>query len=180
MVVPIAPSLRKGSVWPAPNRKKILCVAVVALIFVILIVGATLGGLRNTSSSPQDSGPPPNPPEIPPQDVEYLFKLLLPISGNDGLTDDPESPQFKSFLWVAQDSALRNDPDDVIILRYVAAVVYYSLGGETWTNQYNFLSHDELCSWNDQGSGILCSNNEVYEIQLGTYSLDFFVNAFFS
>ena len=85
------------------------------------------------------------------------------------LVEDPNSPLVKAFIWTANDKAMRpDDSDDETILRYVSAVTYYSLGGESWTNQNNFLSQEDLCDWNDaQQSGIICENGEeIRELQL--------------
>ena len=146
------------------RRKKRIIIAIAVVLFAAIIAGAIAGSLSRGSSDDVTTS------DTPPKDIMYLFKLLYPISGDYLEVQDPESPLVKSFVWVAEDNKARpDDSDEEIILRYVAAVVYYSLGGENWTNQNNFLSHDNLCMWNDAGAtGIIC-NDGIYELQLCKY-----------
>jgi hypothetical protein len=51
--------------------------------------------------------------------------------------------------------------------------LYYSLGGTSWAAQYNFLSEDDVCEWNDSQdenggthNGIFCTNGEITELSL--------------
>jgi hypothetical protein len=146
------------------RRKKIIGIVILCILLVCVIIGIVIG-TRNASSDT------PTKIEVPVERVEYLYKLLFPISGNDLEVEDPDDPLVKAFIWTAEDSMMRSDSDDEIILRYVAAAVYFSMGGENWLNQNNFLSHDDLCTWNDAGiSGIICSDNEITELKLGKYS----------
>lgn len=144
------------------RRKKTVGIVTLSVLFVCVIIGIVVG-TRNAKSDA------PNKIEVPVERVEYLYKLLFPISGNDLEVEDPDDPLVKAFIWTAEDSMVRSDPDDEIIKRYVSAAVYHSLGGENWTNRNNFLSHDDLCSWNDSGvSGIICPDGEeITELQLG-------------
>jgi len=47
------------------------------------------------------------------------------------------------------------DPYD--IQRYVAAVFYYSTGGDNWGNSGNYLSSEDECNWD----GILCNDDDL-------------------
>lgn len=146
------------------QRKKTVGIVMLCIVFTAIIIGSVVGSMKRVGSDD-------TPTEVPPEQVEYLYKLLYPISGDALTVEDPESPLVKSFVWVADDSTVRpDDTDDEIILRYCSAVVYYSLGGESWTKQNNFLSHDDLCKWNDADtSGIICSGSQIHELKLGTY-----------
>jgi hypothetical protein len=99
---------------------------------------------------------------IPPVDSTDTFRsVLVPVSGER--LDDPNSPQYQALNWIANE-----DPANVVVglnatetikQRYVAAVLYFALGGEGWANQYNFLTEDDICLWNQNDvSGIICSS----------------------
>lgn len=156
----------KDNVRMTPQRWRAVAIGALVILFIALIVGISVG-VSKKDDSPEV--------EVPPEEIAYLYDLLYPISGDDLTVEDPDSPQVQAFVWVAEDSMVRGDgSDEDIILRYVSAVVYYSLSGENWTNQYNFLSHDDICSWNDaetRTSGIICSDGEVFELQLGKCTL---------
>jgi hypothetical protein len=80
---------------------------------------------------------------------------------------DRNSPQYKAARWIANQDAERLDIPETsedpyrFIQRYAVAVLYYSLGGDNWTSQLNFLSDDHECSWNDE---IADENNELYAV----------------
>lgn len=116
------------------------------------------------TSTPTARGP------IEPGNEEQFRSLLVPLSGEDAL-DDSTSPQSQAFDWVLSDTTQREDEE--IETRYVAATLYYSLGGAGWLNQYNFLSQNDVCEWNDslnadggQLQGIFCTNGEITELRL--------------
>jgi hypothetical protein len=95
--------------------------------------------------------------------LQLFSRLLRPVSGN--AISDSRSPQFQALNWIANvDSArlsVEQDSHEVIRQRFVAAVLYFSLGGESWTDQRNFLSTNHACLWNDDENGLGC--NEVDE-----------------
>jgi hypothetical protein len=156
----------KDNVGMTRQRKRAIGIGALVILLIALIVGISVGVSKKDDST--DDSP---VVEVPHDELVYLYDLLYPISGNDLTVGDADSPQVKAFAWVAEDNMVRgDDSDEDIILRYVSAVVYYSLSGESWTNQYNFLSHDDLCSWNDGEtgtSGIICSDGQVFELRLG-------------
>jgi len=155
----------KAACERADKRKKVAGLVILSILFVALIIGVTVGLTKRGSSDDTSV-------EVPPERLEYLYRLLFPISGNDLEVEDPEAPLVKAFIWTAKDSVLRSDSDEEIIARYATAAVYHSLGGEKWTNQNNFLSHDSLCTWNDAGySGIICSDSQTMELKLGKYAM---------
>lgn len=161
----------KGPSQVSGRRKKILIVLGGAVLLILLIVGVSVGTSKRGSSD-NETPAPPQQPDIPVEDLEYLYRLIYPISGDGLLVEDPDSPLVKAFIWTASDKAARpDDSDDETIRRYVSAVTYYTLGGESWTNQNNFLSQEDLCEWNDaQQSGIICeADKEIKELQLCKY-----------
>lgn len=91
-------------------------------------------------------------------EVERFNRLLRPISGD--AIDDSASPQFQALNWIANiDPAglsVEQDSAPLIRQRYVAAVLYFAMGGESWTDQRNFLSAVKTCLWNVDAYGIGC------------------------
>jgi len=88
------------------------------------------------------------------------------------------SPQNVALNWLAfHDAAnVQVSLQSRVIQRYIMAVLYYSLNGQSWENQYNFLSGDHECRWkgywNDiylLAEGITCDSysNAIFVV-LGT------------
>jgi hypothetical protein len=65
--------------------------------------------------------------------------------------DNASSPQYLAAQWMAHGDARRMGvptTDDLEFNeRYVLAVFYFSMEGQTWTHMYNFLSGDHVCTW---------------------------------
>jgi hypothetical protein len=91
------------------------------------------------------------------------------LSGN--AVDDPSSPQFAALEWTARDASNRVSSETnagsnlELERRYLAATLYYSLGGDNWTDSYSFLSPDHVCRWNgfdeeQRFQGIGCNEQE--------------------
>jgi hypothetical protein len=95
----------------------------------------------------------------------------------DGVTDPstfvPGAPQTSALQWISTVDALALDPtvksSSELTERYIAAVLYFATGGESWSSKYNFLSGVSICSWNDGGAnGIGCDESgHVREIFVG-------------
>lgn len=101
--------------------------------------------------------------------VEQFNRLVRPISGE--ALEDSTSPQFRALEWIANlDPAklsVGEDSAEVIQQRYVAAVLYFALGGTQWTDTFNFLSADKACLWNVDKLGIHCDEwDEITSIRL--------------
>ena len=63
------------------------------------------------------------------------------------------SPQFQALDWLVYNDTyfmednIQNNPN-ILIERYVLAVLYFSTGGPThWKEQYQFLSNTSVCLW---------------------------------
>jgi hypothetical protein len=143
------------------NRMKKICILLVAALVVAGAIGAGVG-VPLSKESPVPVPPPTTPGETsPPVDTSESFRKLLDSLSGESL-DDETSPQSKALNWIANDDpanmSVQLDDNEIIKQRYVAAVLYFALGGDSWTNPHNFLSVDEICSWNtNQVSGIICS-----------------------
>lgn len=174
---------KAGSSLPWWRNKRIL-IALAVLVVAALAIGIGVGVSSSKSSSTPSSvldtpaqepssGPTSAPgpveptsssgPVVEPGNVTQFRELLYPLSGE--ALDDPQSPQARAFNWITSETVARS-PED-IEARYVSATVYYSLGGEAWVSQYNFLSQNDVCTWNDAGdNGILCTDGDITELNL--------------
>jgi len=106
--------------------------------------------------------------------VEQLSRLVRPISGE--ALEDSTSPQFQALEWIVNVDPAKlsvgHDSAQVIKQRYAVAVLYFAFGGKTWTEQYNFLSGDSVCLWNDDEAGIQCNDSdEITSIRLRKYGV---------
>ena len=82
--------------------------------------------------------------------MEYLIELLSPISGRDVLTNETTS-QYMTLEWLASEDTLGITLDatnqDLLLERYIVALLYFSMGGIDWKFDYNFLSNSSVCEW---------------------------------
>ena len=92
---------------------------------------------------------------------DYLFDLASEFSSEESLNDNTTA-QYKALQWLAfEDPAelpIKESNTSTLIERYAAAVFYYSTGGEMWTDEYNWMSNDTLCDWNNGQFGFFCGN----------------------
>lgn len=79
--------------------------------------------------------------------------------------EDPTSPQFKALQWIASDDAHKVPVDDVdhILQRFALAVLFYSTGGENWTDAFEFLRPSHECTWS---GALLCNKTTITGIVL--------------
>lgn len=100
--------------------------------------------------------PTPSPTEQP--EYDYLVDLFYPYSG-DALEDNTTA-QYQALQWIAYEDPLglpiKESNATILIERYSAAVLYYSLNGEGWNKDYGFLGNTSICNWTDTQYGIYC------------------------
>jgi hypothetical protein len=134
------------------NGRKKKCILLA--LAVLVIAGAIGAGVGIALSKPPDE--PTEPP-----DPLGAFRSVLGSVSEEGL-DDPNSPQFKALNWIANEDPANTtvgiNTDETIKQRYVAALLYFALGGENWINKYNFLTGLPICSWNQELLGIICDS----------------------
>jgi hypothetical protein len=166
---------------------------ILSVIFVLLcmIVGAVVGILvgKKTETLPT-SAPVPAPtlvtaaPTSPQRQQAFIDLMIDTISDPLALSTDG-SPQRQAIEWLSDIDPAKLDPNDStqvgnIHNRYVATVLYYSLGMDKVTMPTSWLSEANICKWNDgkkkaqNGQGIYCSggNNAVTNITLTQQRLD--------
>lgn len=98
-------------------------------------------------------------PSHAPSESDPVFSQLYELSGNALVEQD--SVQNMAYTWVVEDDLAKGDlaalAPDHIIQRYVCALLYFALNGESWKSQLNFLTATSVCAWNDgKGRGVYC------------------------
>eukprot|EP00934_Nitzschia_sp_Nitz4_P005381 Nitzschia sp. Nitz4//scaffold173_size47512//7783//11234//NITZ4_007153-RA/size47512-processed-gene-0.13-mRNA-1//1//CDS//3329538787//5371//frame0 len=135
------------------------CILVLIAVIVGVVVGLTAGKTTDISDS------------------DYLIELLTPISGDALL--NTSTVQYRAFDWLLNNDTLlapiKKAEERELIQRYSVATFYYSLGGERWTSQFNFLSDTSVCEWNDGSLGVFCDssdNSTTRKIEMGANNVD--------
>lgn len=113
-----------------------------------------------------------NAPESFDSRLARITAILSPVTN---LTDQT-SPQYRSIVTLADaPEPILLIPTDVsdfpkFIQHYVIVLLYYTLGGATWTSTANFFITGEECDWNDQTvfyvGGVFCKDGEVTSVYL--------------
>jgi len=80
-----------------------------------------------------------------------IEEMAVSISGAAATTVG--TPQQRAVAWL-QDDAVQNRREDIVApcalrQRYVTTVLYFSLGGENWVHNANFLTAADECEWED-------------------------------
>jgi hypothetical protein len=141
------------------KRKRILFALIAA--FLALIIGLVVFFLtRDTDST-----------SVPPRSrLGVLEDILDPKVTPLDLLRDNTTFQHEAIMWFAFDDPTYPDleslSDDLIIARYVAALLYFSTNGPGWRQQLNFMSDASVCEWNDGGigdveEGIVCDSDDA-------------------
>jgi hypothetical protein len=83
---------------------------------------------------------------------EQFRAVLGSLSGYNEL-NDYSTPEYQALYWISNVDGYGLDPEtskyETIMERYVAALLYFSTSGDSWNNQFNFLSQGSICEWND-------------------------------
>ena len=76
---------------------------------------------------------------------------------------DNTTNRHTALLWLADEDPMRLDetaPLQELLQRFLLAYFYYATNGDSWTNQYHFLSKKSVCDWNDKTSGVFCNDKK--------------------
>jgi hypothetical protein len=101
-------------------------------------------------------------------------KLLSGVNETNAVLSNPASPQFKALAWVTNEDPLQaSSSQDLVLERYVLAVLYFSMNGDSgeWRNNAGWLSPQSICDW----YGIGCDkdgSHRVTEVLLGMYTIE--------
>jgi hypothetical protein len=165
----------------ARKRKKRIIIGG-AVVGMVLILAAIIGGVVSSKNKE------PAPTMAPTIETTESYKSLVNEIGSLVAADvaiffsSMDTPQYKAMYWLANEDSwgLEDRTPEMLIERYVLALVYYSTEGPKWKEQYSFLEPTSICTWNDgtsvwasntswfDGAGVYCGENErVEEIWLG-------------
>ena len=90
--------------------------------------------------------------------------LLSEINIDLDALSTPFTSEQKAFVWLSSLSTGQLDlcrPYEVV-QKYVLALLYYATNGENWNLQLDFLTNDDVCSWNDgSNTGVFCEDDKV-------------------
>jgi hypothetical protein len=93
----------------------------------------------------------PIPSELPTR-LTLPYKLVKEYKVSIQALQDPSSPQYEALAWMAyiDSSALQSTlSDDELVERFALVLLYYAAGGESWSDQVDFLNPLlNTCSWN--------------------------------
>ena len=77
-----------------------------------------------------------------------LSGLIRSVSFDGGKAlADVNSPQYLAFTWLSNDPNLPEYSNERRIQRYAMATIYYSLNGDSWLRNENWLSERGECDW---------------------------------
>jgi hypothetical protein len=135
------------------------------ILLVLAAIGSTIGILA--SQNKEELTPTIAPTFAPTfvSDLELARTIFTPLSGNETLWDESSS-QYKALWWIVHEDPAQmmtlmmqdetQSLSNMIVERYVMAVLYFSTDGPNWSGQTNFLSNSSICDWQD-----LVRNNRV-------------------
>jgi hypothetical protein len=93
-------------------------------------------------------------------------EIIRMISGES--IDDISSPAHDAYDWLVSEDPANLDFGSVteqdLSQRYIAALLYFSLDGGNWFEQYGFLKETHVCEWNNRSyrnkMGIICDSSD--------------------
>ncbi|KAL3932157.1 MAG: hypothetical protein SGBAC_010982 [Bacillariaceae sp.] len=139
------------------NRKILLAILLLAFLGVIAFLVVFFLVLKDPS--------PPNRTRM-----QILEDALAPnVSPLEQLRDN-STLQHEAIMWFHNDDPtypqLEGVSTDLIVSRYIAALLYMSTGGKGWRQQLNFMTDASVCEWNDGGAGeveegIVCDSDDA-------------------
>jgi hypothetical protein len=155
--------------------------------------GRVVGHDHNNSTPPGNSSSIPSNAtydifllrDVRNDDSNSRFEVLVELfvrGGNDknvsqeAVLRDESTPQHAALNWLANEDLgmldLDTTPGDILIERFVMALLYVSTGGWDWSFPMRFLRDTGVCDWYDyeHERGIICNEDQTYvtEINIGT------------
>jgi hypothetical protein len=91
------------------------------------------------------------------------LSVLLAEADLDGMAlSSPGTPQYQALDWLANEDPANLDfvlvPPDMLLERFIMALLYFSTAGETWNDSSGFLNASSVCSWH---GAIVCDPTVV-------------------
>ena len=148
-----------GKEMHSSSFKCLVCsVLTVAAAVVIIPTALHLNTKNQVSEAGAEAGMLERKPQKKP---ESFWRETCSVYSNMEGFNNTSSPQSQAVEWILSDTnaIMRGEPKQADFLkdndrpgllreRYVLAVLYYSLGGEDWARQEEFMSWDHQCNWN--------------------------------
>ena len=152
----------------------------ICLCVVVVVTGSILGtifGIRGSKGEVQLSAE-EMVLKAGSQRFQKAAKILLSqnVTDREVLLDSSlTTPQYIALKWLADKDKAETDLSDEVTLvqRYSLAVMFFSSGGDSWTDTHNFTSALNECEWYSVQEGIRygvaeCSDyGAVTELRLG-------------
>ncbi len=73
------------------------------------------------------------------------------------------SSKYQALAWLADKDPKHLDETshiEEVLQRFVLADLYFSTSGDEWAADYHWLSHKNVCDWNDKTHGVFCNENK--------------------
>ena len=167
------------------NRMKIFILSVLLLVF-LGVVGFLISNLAQHPSQLGEENEATFSPTISASTVEdtKVTKLRaivknLTTKDNESVLYDASSPQHQALVWtalvdeVSAKSISWDDDASRLITRYALAVLYFATSGNTWLDDYCFLSPKHECDWTSSSviGGVTCNSTtmDVISLNFGTF-----------
>jgi hypothetical protein len=172
-----------------PSRRRCVWILLGLLAALLLIiVGVVVGVAVASHDEPVptvNKTPAPTASPTGTLSTSPKFTQLLSLIGQ--VTSDIESLQnittlqYAALNWLANVDDWEVDidsvPPQVVVERYVLALLYYSTNGTSWRKDYNFLTPTSVCDWSRKSSddiikGVICDGIDyVSRLEMGTYGI---------
>jgi hypothetical protein len=188
--------VEKTGKWGSISRKEMIIMGVVVLAIIGGVIAAVVvltGGSDDDAPAPTlppKTAPPTPAPTFPPEvDPNLQIPVILEAVGanpfiNSSLSELPTDAAFyqgksedtsasalvRAMSWSLYGDKREPEADSPwLVPRFVLAALYYSLNGEQWTDQSQWLSYEHACDWN----GVFCDflGEAVNEITLTNNNL---------
>jgi len=159
------------------NQKFLL----IALVFLVAVIGAVVGAIIATSGSGGSSISSSSSKNVPPLLVtpsptlspsQSLLSLITGVAIRKGAEfADPDSYQSHAYNWLANNFTYGTNSDAQLVQRYSLACLYFSTDFETeggWILSTEWLSYLTACDW----FGVVCNAaGDITALNLGSNNL---------
>ena len=182
--------VEKTGQWGSISRNEMIFGTFVVLAVIGGVVAAIviLTGGKGSKAAASTSPPTLSPSKQPAIDAAVQFPVILDAmtAVNDSnvalfpadigfytpdiVTDKSKFPPFRAMAWILNEDPHDSSPDDPwLVLRFALAAFYYTLNGEMWANNENWLTGESACKWH----GVSCDTTSefLYEIDLAKNNL---------
>jgi hypothetical protein len=176
--IAVAPSKTNNN---APNgppgaRRNSTLMITFGILMVLVAVGSAIGIIASKNEKRAEPTIAATIAPIVVSDMELARDIFTPLSGNETLWDE-SSPQYKALWWIVHDdpanmmTTMQDETQsslNMIVERYVMALLYFATDGPNWFEQVNFLGNSSICGWlvpSQSHDGVQC-NDEGSAVQL--------------